>query len=120
MVSGDGFACMGHASARLARGGEDSGGDCQAHCHSVWSLCFVPTQTSPPPNRFEVIDADDVASVLRLDIPFNKLYVDLSGSRPPGVVLDCVEHYSAVFDLDLVVIKNVPLKRFMQQALHPP
>ena len=50
--------------------------------------------------EFEVMDAFDMAAVLRLQKKigsnFNKVFIDINGSRDIGTVYDCMDKYQKV------------------------
>jgi trans-aconitate methyltransferase len=68
-----------------------------------------------PGIRFEVLDAFDVRSLLQLEIPFTKIYLDLSGISGYRSLLDLIallDTYSSVLGPDTIVVKSGALKSF--------
>lgn len=70
--------------------------------------------------RFEVMDAFDMAAVLRLqkDIgcQFTKVFIDINGSRDIGTICDCMDKIQKVLRPELVVVKSVKLRTLLYQC----
>lgn len=80
--------------------------------------CIARAQQTHPGLRFEVLDAFDVRAALRLDRPFTKVYLDLSGLSGYRALLDVIAlttMYATVLRPDTIVVKSGSLKHF---ALH--
>jgi len=64
--------------------------------------------------EFEVMDAFDMAAVLqlqkRIGRKFNKVFIDINGSRDIGTVCDCMDKYQKVLAPDLIVLKSIKLR----------
>lgn len=69
-----------------------------------------------PEVRFERIDCFDVRRVLALGLRFNKVYIDVSGSRDVRDVIRIVMMYEAAFRPELVVVKSTRLKRLVARC----
>lgn len=66
--------------------------------------------------EFHKIDGFDIRAVTALGYKFNKIYIDISGSRDIHSVIKMVNMYKAVFNPELMVVKSTRLKRFVQQC----
>lgn len=72
-----------------------------------------------PGIRFEVLDAFDVHRLLQLEIPFTKIYLDLSGISGYRSLLDLIallNTYSSVLRPDTIVVKSGALKNFASRC----
>lgn len=72
-----------------------------------------------PGIRFEVLDAFDVRALLQLEIPFTKIYLDLSGLSGYRSLLDLIallNTYSSVLRPDTIVVKSGALKNFASRC----
>lgn len=72
-----------------------------------------------PEIRFEVLDAFDVRSLLQLEIPFTKIYLDLSGISGYRSLLDLIallNTYSSLLGPDTIVVKSGALKDFASKC----
>lgn len=72
-----------------------------------------------PGIRFEVLDAFDVRTLLQLDIPFTKIYLDLSGISGYRSLLDLIallNTYSSVLGPETIVVKSGALKNFASRC----
>lgn len=72
-----------------------------------------------PGIRFEVLDAFDVLSLLRLEVPFTKVYLDLSGVSGYRSLLDLIallNSFAAVLRPDAIVVKSGALKDFASRC----
>jgi hypothetical protein len=69
-----------------------------------------------PHVRFEQIDGFDIAAILGLGVDFSKVYLDISGSRPPEAVMLLARRYETALRPEVIVIKNTRLKRFVQRC----
>ncbi|KAI8609454.1 hypothetical protein BC830DRAFT_838738 [Chytriomyces sp. MP71] len=59
-------------------------------------------------------DAFDVRAALALGVPFTKLYIDVSGNRVVGDVIELIGAYEKAFpSLELIVVKCFPFKRLL-------
>lgn len=66
--------------------------------------------------RFEQIDGFDIPSLLKLGKQFNKVYIDISGSRGLADVLLMIRKYEVVFKPELVVVKSSKLKKMLRKC----
>ena len=64
--------------------------------------------------EFEVMDAFDMQAVLqlqkRIGVKFNKVFIDINGSRDIGTVCDCMDKYQKVLAPELIVLKSIKLR----------
>jgi hypothetical protein len=93
-------------------------------CHQVIGTdvspeCIARARRTHPALRFEVLDAFDVRAALllgqRLERPFTKVYLDLSGLSSYRALLDVIalmNMYATVLRPDTIVVKSGSLKRF--------
>jgi len=65
-----------------------------------------------PEIRFEVLNALDLSAVRKLGY-FNKIFVDINGSRELETLLPLLEAYETVLKPALLVVKSVRLKQLM-------
>lgn len=77
---------------------------------------LVRARAFHPGLRFELADAFDVTAMLAFGEPFNVVYVDLSGSRPPERVMALVRGYRAALSPRVIVVKNTRLKSFVRES----
>ena len=103
----------GSTTAQLAR-----------HCRQVIGTdvsheCIERARRTHPGLRFEVLDAFDVRAALglsqRLERPFTKVYLDLSGLSSYRALLDVIAlltMYATVLRPDTIVVKSGSLKQF--------
>jgi len=63
--------------------------------------------------RFESMDAFDMSAARALGHRFNKILVDVSGSRGVGDLVRILDSYEKVFNVDLFIVKAFKLKRLM-------
>ena len=70
--------------------------------------------------EFEVADAFDVPRILQLQRRsgrrFNKIFIDLNGSREIGIVYACVEKLQRALRPELIVVKNIKMKALVLQC----
>lgn len=72
-----------------------------------------------PGIRFEALDGFDVRALLQLEIPFTKIYLDLSGLSGYRSLLDLIallNTYSSVLRPDTIVVKSGALKNFASRC----
>ena len=77
--------------------------------------CIRRARCTHPGLRFEVLDAFDVRAALKLDRPFTKVYLDLSGLSSYRALLDVIAlitMYATVLRPDTIVVKSGSLKHF--------
>ncbi|EKX45178.1 hypothetical protein GUITHDRAFT_108822 [Guillardia theta CCMP2712] len=71
--------------------------------------------------EFEVMDAFDMPAVLRMQEKvgrkFNKVFIDINGSRDIGPVCDCLDKYQKVLRPELIVLKSIKLKNLLYQCV---
>jgi precorrin-6B methylase 2 len=82
--------------------------------------CIRRAREMRPKLRFEAIDAFDMAAILALDQPFDKVYLDLSGFSGYASLLDLialVQMYQATLRPSVVVVKSQSLKQFIQRCV---
>ena len=90
------------------------------HCREVIGTdvsreCIQRARCTHPGLRFEVLDAFDVRAALRLERPFTKVYLDLSGLSSYRALLDVIalmNMYATVLRPDTIVVKSGSLKHF--------
>lgn len=70
-------------------------------------------QARNPNVQFHNIDAYDAGAVLKLGRRFTAIFIDVSGSRPVGDVVQLIDRYEAVFQPRVFVVKCYKLKRLM-------
>eukprot|EP01025_Chloroclados_australasicus_P037970 TRINITY_DN38849_c0_g1_i1.p2 TRINITY_DN38849_c0_g1~~TRINITY_DN38849_c0_g1_i1.p2 ORF type:complete len:151 (-),score=1.14 TRINITY_DN38849_c0_g1_i1:57-509(-) len=92
------------------------------HCQKVVGLDkslfqYQRAQERFPLVRFENIDAFDISSVLALGYKFNKIFIDVSGSRDISDLINLIESYEKVFQPDLFVVKSYKLKKLVQSCI---
>jgi ubiquinone/menaquinone biosynthesis C-methylase UbiE len=66
--------------------------------------------------RFEQIDGFDISSLLKLGKQFNKIYIDISGSRDLADVLLMIRKHEIVFKPELIVVKSNKLKKMLRKC----
>ena len=74
--------------------------------------------------EFEVADAFDVAKILQLQTAvaakcgskFNKIFIDLNGSRDIGIVHACLEKLQRAICPELIVVKSIKMKALVLQC----
>jgi hypothetical protein len=74
--------------------------------------------------EFEVADAFDIAKILQLQQvavsksgrQFNKIFIDLNGSRDIAVVYACLEKLQRALRPELIVVKSVKMKALILQC----
>eukprot|EP01024_Parvocaulis_polyphysoides_P010628 TRINITY_DN13649_c1_g1_i3.p2 TRINITY_DN13649_c1_g1~~TRINITY_DN13649_c1_g1_i3.p2 ORF type:complete len:156 (-),score=25.02 TRINITY_DN13649_c1_g1_i3:128-595(-) len=67
-----------------------------------------------PNVQFFNIDAFDVSKILALDLKFNKIFIDISGNRDIGDLINLIDSYEKVFQPELFVVKSYKLKKLLQ------
>lgn len=75
---------------------------------------------SHPQLRFEVLDAWDMAGILRLGRKFTKIYVDISGLSGYNSLLDLIAlltMYEATLHPAVIVVKSGALKQFASRCV---
>jgi len=73
-------------------------------------------QKRHPGIRFEQIDGYDIPSILKLGKKFNKIYIDISGSRDHIDVLSIIRKHESVFKPELIVVKSSKLKKLLEKC----
>ena len=90
------------------------------HCRRVVGVDrgdSLPTARARHPDlHFEQVDGGDIAALRALDLPFNKIYLDISGSRELPVVIELLQRYDIVFRPELTVVKSNKLKRLFARS----
>jgi 2-polyprenyl-3-methyl-5-hydroxy-6-metoxy-1,4-benzoquinol methylase len=91
----------------------------------ISSKVLEKARTIHPEIEFRKLDVFNIRSAIDLGYDFNKMYIDVSGLSGYRSLLDVIallEMYSAVFDLETIVIKSGALKNFAKrcQAFSPP
>ena len=75
--------------------------------------------------EFEVADAFDIAKILQLQQvavsksgrQFNKIFIDLNGSRDIGIVHACLEKLQRAIRPELIVVKSIKMKALVLQCI---
>ncbi len=62
------------------------------------------------------VDAFDVGKLLRIEKNFTAILIDIGGSAKPWEVLRLFSKLTAVYSPRVVIIKNYPLKRFVERV----
>jgi len=65
---------------------------------------------------YHLLDCTDVAALLRLRLPFTKIFIDVSGNRDAALLVTLMEQYEAAFRPQLLVVKSYKLKRLLGLA----
>lgn len=82
--------------------------------------CIDKARQMRPNIRFETLDVFDIKQAMSFDIPFNKMYIDVSGLSGYRSLLDVIsllEMYASVFPLEVIVIKSGSLKNFAKRCV---
>jgi precorrin-6B methylase 2 len=66
--------------------------------------------------RFEQMDGFDIPKVLKFGKRFDKIYIDISGSRDLADVLSMIRKYEVVFKPELIVVKSNKLKKVIRKC----
>ncbi len=77
--------------------------------------CIERARQKRPGIRFEVLDGFDVLAALRFDLPFTKVYIDMSGLSGYRSLLDTIallQTYAAVLQPKAIIVKSAALKHF--------
>ncbi len=69
-----------------------------------------------PHIHFEQIDGFDIGRIKALNLPFTKVYIDISGCREITDMVKIVRIYAAVFSPEIIVVKSSNLKYFVEQC----
>ena len=75
--------------------------------------CIERAREMRPQIQFETLDVFDVQKALSFGIPFNKMYIDVSGLSGYRSVLDVLallNTYGSVFRMETIVVKSGALK----------
>jgi trans-aconitate methyltransferase len=70
--------------------------------------------------RFEVLDGFDVRAALDFELPFNKVYIDVSGLSGYRSLLDLIallNMYATVLRPEAIVVKSGSLKHFAHHCI---
>lgn len=59
---------------------------------------------------YELLDCFDVSALLKLG-PFTKIFIDISGSRDVGTLVELMHKYEVVFRPKTLVVKSFKMKR---------
>ncbi len=77
----------------------------------------LPTARETYPHvHFEQFDGFDIASVIRLNLNFTKVYIDISGCREITAIIKMIRIYEAVFSPEIIVVKSSKLKYFVEKC----
>jgi len=82
--------------------------------------CIQAARQKHPGLRFEVLDAYDLQAVLRLNRPFTKIYIDVSGLSGYRSLLDVIallNMYATVVCPEAIVVKSGALKNFAAHCI---
>ena len=80
------------------------------------SIAIEKTRKRYPHIRFERLDGFDLTAIRSLGLDFNKIYIDISGSRQLRFVVQIIEAHEAVFQPDLIVVKSKSLADILERA----
>ena len=58
----------------------------------------------------------DIGGIKELNLPFTKVYIDISGCREITDIIKIVRIYAAVFSPEIIVVKSSNLKYFVEQC----
>ena len=90
------------------------------HCREVIGIdkgkSLPKAKERYPLLRFEQIDGFDIPSILNLGKQFNKIYIDISGSRDLADVLLMIRKHEVVFKPELIVVKSNKLKKVLRKC----
>lgn len=95
------------------------------HCKEVIGTdvspeCIARARQQHPDIRFDVLDAFDVLAALKLDRPFTKVYIDMSGLSGYRSLLDLISlltMYATVLRPEAIVVKSGALKQFASHCV---
>lgn len=82
--------------------------------------CIEEARRRNPTIRFETLDVYNVKRAMSFQIPFTKMYIDVSGLSGYRSLLDVIallDLYSSVFPMEAVVIKSGALKNFAKRCV---
>jgi trans-aconitate methyltransferase len=82
--------------------------------------CIERAREMRPHIRFEAIDAFDMPALLALDMPFSKIYMDLSGFSGYAALLDVLSllnMYTYTLQPEVIVVKSRSLKTFAHRCV---
>lgn len=90
------------------------------HCKEVIGVdkgkSLLKAKETYPWLRFEQIDGFDIPSLLKLGKQFNKIYIDISGSRDLADVLLMIRKHEVVFKPELIVVKSNKLMKVLKKC----
>lgn len=69
-----------------------------------------------PEVQFECFSGDDISRIKKLRPYFNKIFVDISGSRELQTVLPLVNRYEFALKPELIIVKNFKLQKLLNQS----
>ncbi|HEV2473864.1 MAG TPA: class I SAM-dependent methyltransferase [Chthonomonadales bacterium] len=95
------------------------------HCKEVIGTdispdCVARARANNPELRFEVLDGFDVLAALRLEGPFSKVYIDMSGISGYRSLLDAVSlltTYATVLQPQAIIIKSASVQAFASRCI---
>lgn len=82
--------------------------------------CIQQAKQMRPQIQFETLDVYDMKKAMSFNIPFNKMYIDVSGLSGYRSLLDVIallDLYSSVFPMEVIVIKSGALKNFAKRCI---
>ena len=83
-------------------------------------ICIERARSLRPDIRFETLDVYDLKKAMSFGVPFNKMYIDVSGLSGYRSLLDVIallDLYSSVFPMETIVIKSGALKNFARRCV---
>jgi hypothetical protein len=94
-------------------------------CHNliatdISQICIDKARSLRPDIQFETLDVYDVKKAMSFAVPFNKMYIDVSGLSGYRSLLDVIallDLYASVFPMEAIVIKSGALKNFAKRCV---
>jgi len=86
----------------------------------ISNKCIDQARNRYPKVHFEVLDAFDVKSAMKLGESFTKIYIDMSGLSSYRALLDVISlinMYASVFEPEAIIIKSGSLKQFAKNCI---
>lgn len=83
-------------------------------------VCITKARQLYPDIRFETLDAFNIQAAMKLNAPFTKIYIDVSGLSGYRSLLDVIallNMYASVFSPEAIVIKSGSLKQFARNCI---
>ncbi len=81
--------------------------------------CLQKAKQLYPEINFQVLDAFNIKSAMRLSDKFTKIYIDMSGLSGYRSLLDVIallNQYAAIFEPEVIILKSGSLKQFAKNC----